>query len=69
MAEFGRNVEKDMDEINKRWKTLEEKILKLIEQEEDNEALQALLETTGPTRDLTASKIQKMYSLWLHCVS
>ena len=39
MAEFGRIIEKDTDEIEHRWKTLEEKILNLIEKEDDNERL------------------------------
>ena len=57
MAEFGRIIEKDTTEIERRWKKLEEKILNLIEQEDDNERLQALLQSTGPTRDLPESKI------------
>ena len=64
MAEFGRSIEKETEGIEGRWKTLEEKVLKLIEQEDDDEDVQALLQTTGPTRDLPASKIM----IKLYCV-
>ena len=63
MAEFGRIIEKDTDKIEHRWKTLEEKILNLIKKEDDNERLQALLQSTGPTRDLPASKIYFVFEL------
>lgn len=46
---------------------LEEKVLKLIEQEDDDEDVQALLQTTGPTRDLPASKILINFSK-LYCM-
>ena len=64
MAEFGRIIEKDIDEIERRWKKLEDKILNLIEKEDDNGRLQALLQSTGPTRDLPASKIIVHVCVW-----
>ena len=57
---FGRIIEKDTDEIERRWKTMEEKILNLIEKEDENERQQASLQSTGST----SSKISVHVCVW-----
>ena len=56
MAEFTRIMSEDMEQVfQDKWGELEEKVIKIAEEEHDNERLQALIETSGQT-DLPTGK-------------
>lgn len=60
MAEFTRIMSEDMEQVfQDKWGELEEKVIKIAEEEHDNELLQALLETSGQT-DLPTGKSEIM---------